>query len=162
MADVNPSIVVALFVDPVSAINAVKALRDAGFDSSQIGHIARSAADTGILPGEIASTDAAAAVLATGMAAGAAGAAGLAPGGMIAATAIGAAMIASGTLENGVHAALTGAGMSEEEAGYFANEYDSDRSIVIVKTADRAAEASQILKRHGGVGRIRKPETNEQ
>jgi hypothetical protein len=158
MANANPAIVVALFDEPASAVKAVDALRDGGFEREQIGFLSRRASGAASTSNEAQTAradSATAAILATGLAAGAIGAAPVMPGTgpVFASGALGAALIAATALNGGARAALMGAGMSDDEARYYENEYDSDRSIVVVKTSDRATDAARILKEHGGVGR---------
>ena len=45
---------------------------------------------------------------------------------------------------------MTGLGVSEEEARFYEQEFNSGRAIVAVKAGPRAAEAAEILRRHGG------------
>jgi len=46
--------------------------------------------------------------------------------------------------------AMTGLGVSEDEAKYLDQEFQSGRAIVAVKAGPRAAEAAEIMRRHGG------------
>ena len=46
--------------------------------------------------------------------------------------------------------AMTGLGISEEEARQLEHEFTSGRAIVAVKAGPRAAEAAEIMRRHGG------------
>jgi len=43
-----------------------------------------------------------------------------------------------------------GLGVSEQEAAYYEQLFDSGKAIVAVKPDKRAADAAQILSRHGG------------
>jgi hypothetical protein len=66
--------------------------------------------------------------------------------GVLASNAAGGAAVA------GLVGALTGWGLSKEDATYYEGEVSAGRSIVTV-TSDRCAEAQQILTRHGGTTR---------
>ncbi|MFL5624977.1 MAG: hypothetical protein ACJ788_05210 [Ktedonobacteraceae bacterium] len=44
---------------------------------------------------------------------------------------------------------LSNMGLSDEEAGYYANEYNNGNSIIAVKATDREQEAANILHRYG-------------
>ena len=56
----------------------------------------------------------------------------------------------AGTAIGGIFGAMTGLGVSEEEARFYENEFQSGRAIVAVKAGNRCAAAAEILKRHGG------------
>lgn len=68
--------------------------------------------------------------------------------GVLASNAAGGAAVA------GIVGALTGWGLSEEDATYYEGEVSAGRSVVTV-TSDRSAEAEQIMMRHGGTARQR-------
>jgi hypothetical protein len=68
-------------------------------------------------------------------------------GGLLAGVLGGAALGAAGGTFLGPFVALE---MSEEEARYYSGEVEQGRTVVIVQTPDRAAEARSILQRHGG------------
>ncbi len=68
--------------------------------------------------------------------------------GVLASNAAGGAAVA------GLVGALTGWGLSEEDATYYEGEVTAGRTIVTV-TSDRSKEAEQIMKRHGGTARQR-------
>jgi hypothetical protein len=56
----------------------------------------------------------------------------------------------AGTAIGGIFGAMTGLGVSEEEARFYEQEFHSGKALVAVKTGSRAADAAQILRRHGG------------
>jgi hydrogenase maturation factor len=58
----------------------------------------------------------------------------------------------AGTAVGGIFGAMTGLGISEDEARFYEREFQSGRAIVAVRPAGRAAEAAEILLRHGGRG----------
>ena len=66
--------------------------------------------------------------------------------GVLASNAAGGAAVA------GLVGALTGWGLSDEDATYYEGEVSAGRSIVTV-TSDRCAEAQQIMTRYGGTTR---------
>jgi hypothetical protein len=158
--------VVAMFDDPGGARQAVAALRDAGFGPEEIGFVARHNPEAGggadgggggSAGRQVSGEAAAAAVLAAGLAAAGmtAGSAMAPAGSILGATAIGAVLIADDALGQGLRNAFVGAGMPADEASYYEHEYDRGRAIVIVKAGGRTAEASSILKQHGGYGKAR-------
>src|SRR5688500_19629357 len=56
----------------------------------------------------------------------------------------------AGTVVGGIMGAMTGLGVSEEEAKFLEGEFNSGRAIVAVKAGPRAVEAAEIMRRHGG------------
>jgi hypothetical protein len=56
----------------------------------------------------------------------------------------------AGTAVGGIFGAMTGLGVSEDEAKYLQSEFESGRAIVAVKAGPRATEAAEIMRRHGG------------
>jgi hypothetical protein len=68
--------------------------------------------------------------------------------GVLASNAAGGAAVA------GIVGALTGWGLSNEDATYYESEVSAGRSIVTV-TSDRCDEAQQIMMRHGGTSRAK-------
>jgi hypothetical protein len=56
----------------------------------------------------------------------------------------------AGTAVGGIFGAMTGLGISEDEARFYEKEFHSGRAIVTVKAGARAADAAQILRKHGG------------
>lgn len=68
--------------------------------------------------------------------------------GVLASNAAGGAAVA------GLVGALTGWGLSQDDAVYYENEVSAGRSIVTV-TSDRCEQAQQIFARHGGTTRTK-------
>jgi hypothetical protein len=56
----------------------------------------------------------------------------------------------AGTAVGGIFGAMTGLGVSEEEARFYEQEFHSGRALVAVRCGPRAADAAEILRRHGG------------
>jgi hypothetical protein len=56
----------------------------------------------------------------------------------------------AGTAVGGILGALTGLGVSEEEAKFYEKHFHEGKAIIAVKPGNRAAEAGEILRRHGG------------
>jgi hypothetical protein len=54
-----------------------------------------------------------------------------------------------GVAAGGVIGALIGAGITEDEAAYYEREFSSGSIVVAVQAGARAAEAADILRRHG-------------
>lgn len=69
--------------------------------------------------------------------------------GVLASNAAGGAAVA------GLVGALTGWGLSKEDATYYESEVSAGRSIVTV-TSDRCEDAQEILTRHGGTSRAKR------
>ena len=152
---------VAAFADRNEAEKAVDDLEQAGFTGDDVGFAMRGseAVQGGMITDAQGAKDGRGA--AAGMAAGAglgailgAAAALLIPGfgpvvaGGVLAMAFGGAI--AGTAVGGIFGAMTGLGVSEEEAQFYESEFNSGRAIVAVKAGPRAAEAAEILRRHGG------------
>lgn len=57
---------------------------------------------------------------------------------------------AAGAATGGIYGALSGLGVSEEEAHRYQHEFNSGRAIVTVRADDRLDEAERILHKHGG------------
>jgi hypothetical protein len=166
--------VIGVFSNADEARAAADELRRDGFGDERIGLIARTA-DAGTatraaghdherdrtgLPadpthsqwGEGAGIGAAAGVV-TGAGLGLAVAAGLIPGiGPVIVGGTLAALLASagtGAAVGTVLGALVGLGVPEEEATYYDNEVRTGRTVLTVRADDRAAEAWDVLARHG-------------
>jgi hypothetical protein len=152
---------VAAFQDRFEAEKAVDELEQAGFSRDEVGFAIRGAdvASGGMITDEEGAKDrpGALAGMATGAGVGAllgAAAALLIPGvgpvvaGGVLAMALGGAI--AGTAVGGIFGAISGLGVSEEEARFYEQEFNSGRAIVAVKAGARAAEAAEILRRHGG------------
>jgi len=161
MANTQRTTLVAAFADRLAAEKAVDELEHAGFDAENVGYAIRGndVGAGGMITDEEGAKDRPGAL--AGMAAGAgvgallgAAAALLIPGvgpvvasGVLAMTLGGAA---AGTAVGGIFGAISGLGVSEEEARFYENEFNSGRAIVAVKAGARASDAAEILRRHGG------------
>jgi hypothetical protein len=154
------STVVGVFEDRHHANQAITELHQAGFTQAQIGVAMRhaegigDAADTdhdshaasGALTGALTG-------LGLGALAGLGVLAGVIPvvGPAIAAGTLGVILsnAAAGAGIAGLVGALVGAGIPEQEAQYYQDEFAAGRVIVTVHAANRADEAVAILRRHG-------------
>jgi hypothetical protein len=152
---------IAAFEDRTEAERAVDELEQAGFKPDEIGYAIRGsdAVQGGMITDTAGAKDKRGAL--TGMATGAglgavlgAAAAMLIPGvgpvvaGGVLAMAFGGAV--AGTAVGGIFGAMTGLGVSEEEAQFYERELNSGRAIVAVRAGGRACDAANILRRHGG------------
>jgi len=154
------STVVGVFEDRVDADKAVAALHKAGFTSDQIGvamrHLEGTATEGVDEEGSHAGSGAVTGMMAglgLGALAGLGVLAGVIPvvGPAIAAGTLGVILsnAAAGAGIVGLVGALVGAGVPEHEAKYYQGEFESGRTIVTVTAGDRAAEATEILRRFG-------------
>jgi len=154
--------IVGVFADHKHADQAVADLRQAGFRNDQIGVAMRhdeARADTTVAAGEDdthAGTGAltgAMAGLGLGALAGLGVLSGMIPviGPAIAGGTLGILLsnAAAGAGIAGLVGALVGAGIPEDEATYYQNEFEAGRTIVTVTADGRADEATTILRRHG-------------
>jgi TM2 domain-containing membrane protein YozV len=149
--------VVGVFTDRSAAESAVVALERAGFTNEHIGFaghgdpVSKEAGDHagGALKG------AASGSLTGGVVGGLLGALatvlipGIGPviaGGMLAGIVAGA--VAGGTV-GGIGGALTGMGVSKEDAAYYDKEFRGGRTLVTVDAGDRRMEAEKIMREHG-------------
>jgi hypothetical protein len=149
--------IVGVFADRSAAESAVVALEKAGFTNEHIGFaghgdpVVKEGADHagGALKG------AAGGSLTGGVVGGLLGALatalipGIGPviaGGLLAGIVAGAV---TGGAIGGVGGALTGLGVSKEDAAYYDREFRGGRTIVTVDAGDRRAEAEVILREHG-------------
>jgi hypothetical protein len=154
--------VVAVFDDRDDAQDAIEALRDAGFRADDISILARDrdtagrlAEDTGTEAATGAATGAFAGGLLGGVAGWLVGSGALAiPGvgpivaaGPIAAALGGAALGAAG---GGIIGALVGAGVPDDEATYYDEEFRRGGIVVTVQAPGRYGEARSILMEYGG------------
>lgn len=151
---------IATFEDRVAAENAVDALEQAGFTHQQIGFVIRGhdAVAGGMITDTSGAKDsrgAVAGMIEGGMIGGvlAAAIALLIPplepiivGGILASFFGGAI---AGTAIGGILGALQGLGISEDEARFYERKFHEGRAIVAVRAANRAVEASQIMRRFG-------------
>lgn len=153
---------VAVFDDRDDAQDAINALRDAGFAPDQISVLARNrdtagqlAEDTGTEAGAGAATGAVAGGLLGGVAGWLIGIGALAipgVGPIIAAGPLAAAIggAALGAATGGTIGALTGAGVPEDEARYYDEEFRRGGIVVTAHARGRYSEAMQILREYGG------------
>lgn len=153
--------IVGVYDDRLAAERAVDALEQAGFREEHIGFAIRGAGEvrggmitdtTGTKDGKGALTGA----ITGGMLGGIMAAAisllipGVGPvvaGGVLAAFFGGAI---AGTAVGGIFGALTGLGISEDEARFYEREFTEGRAIVAVKPHGRYQEAADVLVRTGG------------
>ena len=153
--------VVAVFQDRMAAERAVDALEQAGFGHDHIGFALRGAEDVagGMITDSVGTKDGKGAVTGAvtgGMLGGvlAAAVSLLIPGvgpivaGGVLASFFGGAI--AGTAVGGIFGAMTGLGVSEDEAKFYDKEFQSGRAIVAVRAGGRAQEAADTLTRHGG------------
>lgn len=152
---------VGVFDDRSAAERAVDALEQAGFSHDHIGFVIRGAQEVsgGMITDTVGTKDAKGAVtgaITGGMLGGVLAAAvsllipGVGPvvaGGVLAAFFGGAI---AGTAVGGILGALTGLGISEDEARFYEKEFNEGRAIVAVKPEGRVAEAAELLVRNGG------------
>lgn len=71
-------------------------------------------------------------------------------GGILAAVAASAAI---GAAAGGLVGVLTGLGIDDEEAAYYDEEFRAGKTVVVVKTRDKAVEAYQVLHKHNSQSR---------
>ncbi len=158
------STVVGVFEDRRRADEAVAELRNAGFRNDQIGVAMRQADGTSTAAGSAegdkgshASEGAVAGVL-TGLGLGALAGigvlAGVIPviGPAIAGGTLGVILsnAAAGAGIAGLVGALVGAGVPEEEAKYYQDEFEAGRTIVTIHADGRGDEAAAVMRRFGG------------
>ena len=155
------SVLVGIYDDRMAATHAVSDLEAAGFKDDSIGFAIRGAEVMrgGMITDATGTKDAKGAVsgaITGGMVGGvlAAAAALMIPGvgpvlaGGVLASFFGGAI--AGTAVGGILGAMTGLGVSEEEAQFYEKHFNEGKAIVAVKPGTRAAEAGEILRRHGG------------
>ena len=159
MSIIHGTTVIGIFDDPNRALEAIRALRRAGFTDPQIGLASRQAAGEP----ELSQVD-------TQQHAGNAAITGAAVGGGIGAVAGAVAVsvipvvgpfLAGGLLAGAVGGAALGAavgtfagpfialGMSEHDAQEYARHVEAGRNVVMVRTADRLELAREVLDQHG-------------
>jgi hypothetical protein len=152
---------VAVFDDREAAEEAVESLHAAGFAHDRLGFAIRGADDVagGMITDAQGTKDAKGAVagaITGGMVGGVLAAAvslllpGIGPvvAGGILASFFGGAV--AGTAVGGILGAMTGLGVSEEEARFYEKQFHEGRAIVAVKPGARLADAAEILVRFGG------------
>lgn len=161
MAMTNRTTVAGVFRDSEEARDAINALKDAGFQSSDIGLLMRDrdeardmAEEMGTHAGEGAATGAVTGGILGGLAGWLVGIGALAIPGVgpfIAAGALGAALTgaAIGAGVGAVAGALVGLGIPKEEAEWYEGEVKSGRTLVTVNAGTRYNEAREILREYG-------------
>src|SRR5688500_2144922 len=163
---------VGVFEDRNAAERAVEELERSNFKNDQVGFAIRGTSDPeqrGMISDAQGTKDGRGAMAgaATGAGLGAilgAAAAMLLPGvgpvvaGGILAMAFGGAV--AGTAVGGIFGAMTGLGVSEDEARFYEREFQSGRALVTVKAGPRAADAAAILRKHGGYDLQNRPTTD--
>jgi len=161
MATATRALIVGVFEDRNEAERAVDEMEQAGFTHEQIGFALRGSdvVAGGMLTDTVGAKDGSGAVAGAvtgGVVGGLFGAAAalLIPGvgpvlaGGILATALGYG--AAGVAVGGILGAMTGAGISEEEATFYERQFNEGKALVTVRGSDRDALAEQIIQRHGG------------
>lgn len=157
----NGGVVVAAFNDRDTAEYALDALRQAGFHHDDLGFAIRG--DDAIRGGML--TDAEGAKDGKGAAAGMvtggiiggviAAVVALIPGfgpvvaGGVLASFFGGAI--AGTAVGGILGAMTGLGISEQEAKFYQTHFNEGKAIIAVRAGTRAADARDLLTRAGGL-----------
>lgn len=157
--------IVGVFTDRPAAESAVIALEKAGFTHEHIGFATRgdptSTEKTDHAGGAL--KGAARGSLSGGAVGGLLGALaavlipGIGPviaGGLLAGIVAGA--VAGGAV-GGIGGALTGMGVSKQDAEYYDQEFRGGRTLVTVEPGDRRAEAEQIMRDHGAYDAANRP-----
>jgi len=158
MGTKQEKVMVGVFHNNTDARHAIEALRDAQFSDKKIGLLSHDKdGDPEVKSFKDLEGNKAGKGAAVGAAAGAGGgalwalgiAAGILPaigpviaGGILMAI---AASAASGAAAGVLVGALTGLGISDEESAYYDDEFKKGRTIVVVQTDDRSADAYRIL-----------------
>ena len=162
--------VVGIFETPQNAQQAVMELKAMGFTQDEIGVLSRNKSgdvvgkNTAGDPSNVAEGAAAGAAAGAGIGAlwGLGVLAGVIPG-------IGPAIVggtlgillssaAAGAAAAGIAGALMGAGVPEDEAAFFEEEFKRGRTLITVRAGKRAEASQQLIQRHGG--HIREPKTS--
>jgi hypothetical protein len=157
----NGPTMVGIFDDRVAAERAIDELIQGGFDADQVGYVMRGsdAVQGGMITDAQGTKDGKGAV--TGAVTGAA-VGGLAAAAVTALIPGVGPILAAGTLAmffgyaaagaaiGGIFGALTGLGISEDEARYYETAFNEGKALVAVKPGARAADAAAILRRNGG------------
>lgn len=154
MAMTQNPVAIGVFRDAAQARRAIDDLRRAGFSDEEIGFLTRaneteagaasnveSSAATGAIGGGVVGgiLGAAAALLIPGF--------GPAIAGGILATILSG--IGVGAAAGSVIGVLTGQGVSQEDARFYQQELEAGHTVVLVKSADGTAEATNLLRRAG-------------
>jgi hypothetical protein len=162
MTTSNGSTLVGIFQSRYEAELALDELRQAGFDNKDLGFAIRGddSGSAGMITDSLLTKDghgAAKGMLAGGIAGSLVGAAavlvlpGIGPilsmGVLASALGFGAAGVATG----GIIGAMSGLGISEDEARVYEKEFHAGRAIVVVHARGRGSEAFGILGKHGAL-----------
>lgn len=154
-------VLVAVFDDRLEAERAVDELEQIGFAHGDVGFALRGSDVTfgGMVTDAVGTKDDRGAVTGAvtgGLVGGLLGAAaalvipGVGPvvAAGVLATSLGYAT--AGVAIGGILGAMTGAGLSEDEAQYYEKQFHAGKAIVTVAAVGREAEASAVLRKHGG------------
>lgn len=154
---------IAAFEDRLEAERAIDDLHQAGFSRQDIGFVLRGqdVGTGGMITDELGAGDGAGAVkgaLTGGVVGGLIGAAAamMVPGvGPVLAAGILSGVVgfgAAGVVTGGIIGAMASLGASEDEAHFYAREFDSGKALVAARVNDSTrALAREILKLHGGI-----------
>lgn len=152
---------VGVFDDRLAAQKAVDDLLQNKFSADQVGYVLRGSdvVQGGMITDAVGTKDAKGAV--TGAVTGAT-VGGLAAAAVTALIPGVGPILAAGTLAmffgyaaagaaiGGIFGAMTGLGISEDEARYYEKAFNEGKALVAVKAGTRASEAASILRKHGG------------
>src|SRR5688572_28239511 len=162
--------IVGVFDDRIAAEEAVNALQEAGFAHDKVGYAIRGADEVagGMIVDAVGTKDgkgAVAGAVTGGMVGGvlAAAVSLLLPGvGPVVASGVLASFFGgtiAGTAVGGILGAMTGLGVSEEEARFYEKQFHEGRAIVAVKPGARLADAADVLVRFGAKNVHAEPES---
>ena len=164
MSDKKPIVAVGIFKTSAQARAAVDTLRAEGFDDDVIGILTHGDdGDPEVETLKDLTVSKAGTGAAIGAASGVAGAAlwgvgvvsGLIPVvGPVLAGGVLAAVIAGSAAAGGLAGVLTSLGASDEEAVYYDSEFALGRTIVAVKSHEKAMDAYSALHRHGSTNKF--------
>lgn len=154
-------LLVGVFNDRLEAERAVDELEQAGFSKDQIGFALRGsdAVSGGVITDAVGSKDGQGAVTGAvtggliGSLLGAAVALAVPGVGPVLAAGILATSLgfgAAGVAVGGLLGAMTGAGLSEDEARFYEAQFNEGRALVTVRAGAREAQAAAIIRAHGG------------
>ena len=157
--------IVGVFTDRAAAESAVVALEKAGFTHEHIGFAGHgdpaSTEESSHAAGALAGT--ASGSLTGGVVGGLLGALAtvLIPGiGPVIAGGLLAGIVAGGAV-GGIGGALTGMGVTKEDAEYYDQEFRGGRTLVTVDPGERRAEAEQIMRDHGAYDAVNRQAVDE-
>ncbi len=152
--------IVGVFTNRNDAQQAVDDLYQSGFTKNNVGLVAKKGGDGTTGDGDEATTGAVAGATVGALGGAAVGAgilAGIIPviGPVLAIGTLGTILInaAGGAAALGIAGALTGWGVSDDDAKYYESEVNSGKYLVTVETNTRFSDAQAILQRHGGKAR---------